>query len=203
MAVAPYNLEDLIQSGKQADVLVNVEEEGISKEERDRRSESARIAFEGGKSSLANSDEYRLLRQAGWDWRIATFIAWKASPKRDRVPSTQDELAIQVLGLTSDRVITQWRQKYPEIDDVVATLQAAPLWEHRRDVINALVKSASNSDHRSNPDRKLYLEMTGDYTPKQTVTVKGGIGDDGDMSGFSEKDLIKKSKQVKKDSSAE
>jgi hypothetical protein len=231
MSVEPYNLEELIQSGKQAEVLVNEGDlslpspsgEGISAEERDRRSEEARVVFElevannlptqviADWSDTATVDApgsdwretYKILKQAGWPWRIAVYIAWMSSPRKNRWPKTQEELATQVLGLTSDRVFTQWRQKYPTIEDVIATMQAAPLWAHRSDVINALVESASNPDHRSNPDRKVFLGMVGDYTPKQEIKVRGSVGMDEDLADVSEGELLKRAKTVKKDTTGE
>jgi len=69
--------------------------------------------------------------------------------------------------------------------------------EHRADVIKALVDSASNSDHRSNPDRKLFFEMTGDYVPRSRVDVKAEIGDD-EMSELSEAELMEIARRAKK-----
>src|SRR3989304_9055123 len=48
-----------------------------------------------------------------WPWRQAVYIAWAASPRVERWPATQELLATQVLGLTSDRVIAEWRRKKP------------------------------------------------------------------------------------------
>lgn len=227
MSIEPLNFDELIESGKHVEddlSLPSPEGEGITREERVRRSEDARVEFESMaegklpvmgshfveangvtlevKREVSGSDWrniYKILREAGWPWRKAVFIAWCASPRKDRWPKTQEELATQVLGLTSDRVFTQWRQKEPQIDDAIATMQAAPLWAHRADVLNALVDSAANSDHRSNPDRKLFLEMTGDYTPKQKVEMSGSLHDGDDLSGMTEKDLLNKARQGKND----
>src|SRR3972149_1423322 len=72
----------------------------ISVEEIRLRSEAARQALEG-KTDLKWMEEYARLRDGGWDWRVATYIAWASSPKTDRQPGTQDELARNHLGLTS------------------------------------------------------------------------------------------------------
>jgi hypothetical protein len=166
--------------------------DGISAEERMRRSENARVAMEthlhdhleeteaASKKRIENggqpgeedsgwSEDYFTLRDAGFPWRVAAYIAWAASPKRSRWPKTQDELAEKVLGLNSDRQITTWRKKNPRIDDVIGLMQAKSLLDHRRDVFKALIESASRADHRSHQDRKLFLEMTGDYTPRIKV----------------------------------
>lgn len=107
-------------------------------------------------------------------WRLAAYIAWAASPVKGRAPATQQELA-QALGLKTDRTIRQWKEKDPTIDQEIEALQAAPLWQHRRDLYDALVKAATDGDV---PALKLALEMTGDYVPrmKQTVdtTIKPG-----------------------------
>lgn len=133
-------------------------------------------------------DDYQRLRNEGWPWRVAVYIAWSASPKRSRVPATQEELAKDVLGLTSDRVIATWRKKNPAIDEMVALLQALPLLEHRRDIYEALIESASSPDHRSHQDRKLALELLGDYVSRSQVSVKRS-DDVEDLSSLSDEEL--------------
>lgn len=120
--------------------------------------------------------EYQELRTQGWDWRKAVYIAWAASPAKDRQPATQELLATDVLGLTSDRVIRKWRDKQPAIDDAVAEVAAAPLLRHRRDIYNALITCATDPDPKSHQDRKLALELLGDYKPRsvQETTGEGG-----------------------------
>lgn len=122
--------------------------------------------------------DYLSLRDRGWDWRKAIYIAWAASPAIERQPATQEELAQGVLGLTSDRVIRKWRDAEPAIDDTVVEFQAAPLLRHRRDIFEALIKSASDPDPKSHADRKLALEMLGDYKPKQQTEVTGKDGEE-------------------------
>lgn len=121
-------------------------------------------------------EDYLELRAEGWDWRKAAYIAWAASPAVGRWPGTQEELADRVLGLRSDRTIRKWREKDAGLEKRIETLQVAPLLRHRRDVIDALVTVARDPDPKSHPDRKLFLEMTGDYRPRQQteLTGKGG-----------------------------
>jgi len=131
-------------------------------------------------------DDYRALRAEGWTWRQAAYIAWAASPTRiwdpesgqylRRWPLTQEELATQVLGLSNDRAIRKWRAAQPEIVERIARLQIEPMLRHRRDVIDALVAVASSTDPRAHPDRRMFLEMTGDYSPKGTVALTGAAG---------------------------
>ena len=193
--------------------------DGISAEERMRRSEDARLAMETrlhnrmemieaaqrrqiaetgepGETDSSWSEDYFTLRDAGFPWRVAAYIAWAASPKRNRWPKTQDELSKDVLGLTSDRQITTWRKKNPRIDEVIGLMQAKSLLDHRRDVFKALIESASRSDHRSHQDRKLFLEMTGDYTPRIKVEDMRRAVDPVEMS---EADLAEAEKTGKHD----
>jgi hypothetical protein len=150
------------------------------------RSETAREAMESGKSG-GWMEDYFALRDAGWPWRVAVYIAWASSPRIGRKPESIRELAVDVLGLTGPRQIHHWRETNPAIDEVVATLQAAPLMEHRRDVFEALAKAASDPDHRNNPDRRLALEMTGDFVPRSKVEVARGDFDD--LSNIPEDEL--------------
>jgi hypothetical protein len=71
-------------------------------------------------------------------------------------------------------VLAKWREKHPEMAEELARMQAAPLLRHRRDVFEALAASASDPDPKSHPDRKLALEMMGDYRPKQELTGADG-----------------------------
>lgn len=111
-------------------------------------------------------DEYQQLRAEGWTWRVAAYIAWAASPADRRWPARLSDLATQVLGLHNDRTIRKWRERRPKIDERVATLQVEPLLRHRRDVIEALVAVAKTPDPDAHRDRRMFLEMTGDYNPK-------------------------------------
>ena len=129
---------------------------------------------EGRPEDLAWWADYLELRAAGWDWRKAVYIAWASSPLRERWPGTQSELATDVLGLRSDRTIRKWKEKFPEIEDVIAVYQAGPLMAHRRDAFEALVAVATTPEPGAHSDRKLFFEMTGDYRPRGTVAVTGG-----------------------------
>lgn len=131
--------------------------------------------------------DYLKLINMGWPWRVAVYIAWAASPKLSRWPKTITELSTAVLGLTSPRTIYHWRRKYATIDSVVAMLQAAPLLEHRRDVLDALVEVASKADYKGFNDRKLFLELIGDYVPKSEI--KARLGRVKDLSELSDEEL--------------
>jgi hypothetical protein len=133
-------------------------------------------------------EEYLDLARHGWPWRVAAYIAWAASPRAGRWPRTLEGLATEVLGLTGSRRIFQWRQKYPGINTTVAMLQAAPLFEHRRDVIEALVRSARTADYKGFNDRKLFLELTGDYVPRGKLEINRS-GKALDLSEMSDEEL--------------
>ena len=138
-----FNLPDFDES--------DADERRISPVDAQLISETARRHFEKrGNWAEVTDDEkapawvhdYNYLRGQGWPWRVAGYIAWAASPKINRWPKTVNDLAVEVLGLTSPRVIYTWRDKYPGINAVVELMQLAPLFEHRRDVLDALVEMA-------------------------------------------------------------
>lgn len=173
--------------------LDEAEEEAAARaipwEEAKRISEAARLALEHQVESGTLKvevipwwgDYVRLIEQ-GWPWRVAAYIGWASAPKAKRWPKTLQELATEVLGLTGPRTIYTWRKAHPTIDTVVAMLQAAPLWEHRRDVIEALVASASNEDYKGYHDRRLFFEMIGDYTPRSKLELSGSAKDLSELS---------------------
>lgn len=115
--------------------------------------------------------DYQELIARGWDWRKAVYIAWESTPAPGRQPPTQLELAQTVLGLTSDRRIRQWRDDNPDIQAEIVRMQAAPLLRHRRAIYDALAAVATDPDPKAHQDRKLALEMLGDYRPRAVADV--------------------------------
>jgi hypothetical protein len=138
------------------------------------------------------ADTYHQLMNANVRPRIAAYVAWATMPKKYRWPETQDKLATEVLGLTSDRAIATWRKKYPEIDMMISELQAEAMLEYRPGAFHALGTVASDPSYRANPDRKLFFEMTRDYTPRQKIE-----GDDGKGVGHKLLDQLKKQPTAK------
>ena len=134
------------------------------------RLETSPYVSEEGLAGYLWYQEYVTLTER-FPWRLAAYIAWAASPVKGRAPATQQELA-RALGLKTDRTIRQWKEKDPTIDQEIEKLQAAPLWRHRRDLYDALVKAATDGDV---PALKLALEMTGDYVPRMKQTVDNTI----------------------------
>lgn len=136
------------------------------------RSEAARQALEGMYGKVGSPrwlDDYFELCKGGWPWKVAAYIAWASTPKGSREPRTQDELARSHMGLTSDRAINTWRRKNPAIDETVKMMQAGPLFKHRAEIYTALVAVAVKPEYKSHNDRKLALELLGDYMPAHKV----------------------------------
>lgn len=163
----------------------------LSAQEVRERSFAARADLDKQEMGEDWSEVFQRLINAGWTWRIAAYIAWASTPKVGRWPETQEKLATEVLGLTSDRQISRWRKQYPVIDQMIADLQAESLLDARADVLHALKSSASNPSYRNSSDRKLYLEMVGDYVPisKLVAELKKRGMDESDLEGMGEDEL--------------
>jgi len=117
-------------------------------------------------------DLYKRLIEGGWKWRVAVYIAWASQPKKYRYPDTQERLAIDVLGLTSDRAIATWRKKNPTIDDTISMLQGSIIYDALADAFGAMVDVATEADYKGHQDRKLMFEMAGVYTPSSKITAE-------------------------------
>lgn len=118
------------------------------------------------------AEQYHELMISNVPWKVAAFVAWSTVPKYRRWPRTQDELAQEVLGLTSDRQITEWRRKYPYIDQLIASLQTAALLDFIPGAIEASGKVASQPDTKATPERRLFYEATGIITKSSKVTIE-------------------------------
>ena len=139
-------------------------------EEAQLRSMEARRVFEATTPIEAWMDDYFTLVEEGWSWRQAVYMLWASQPQ-PRTPKTQWELATQILGLASDRVIRDWRSGNPLIETRVAQLTASALVKARADVFAALIAAATDPSYKGNRDRRLLLEMTGDYVPRQALSI--------------------------------
>lgn len=115
---------------------------------------------------------YQKLLEGGWRWEIAVYIAWRAMPRKYRYPETQEELARQCLGLSSDRAIATWRKRNPFIDEYITILQGEMVFDRIPDILDAMTEVAATPDYKGNADRKLALEMTGRYTPSSKITAE-------------------------------
>jgi len=154
------------------------------------RSEAARAIFEAGAEAAEPwMGDYWALLAEGWTWRQAVYMLWEAQPAEGRAPKTQGALAVEVLGLTSDRVIRTWKAENPAMGARIARLTASALGKARARVIRALIESAASANYRAHADRKLFLEMSGDYVPRQTLRVGPVMPDE--MEEMSEEELYR------------
>ena len=172
--------------------LPEVEMDGVSVEEARRRSESALQALKSKTLETAPwLETFFELLDNGWAWRQAAYIAWASTPKEGRQPATQDELARNYLGLTSDRPIATWRKRNPAILEMIAILQSAPLWEQRADHFKALNDGANKArdDYKFFNYLKLAMEMRRDYIPASQVSAELRKKLTGDLSDLSDEEL--------------
>lgn len=131
-------------------------------------------AFEEQHAQCVWWDDYVYLRESeGRKWREAAYIAWAATPKRKRWPSTLMEFAQRVLGLESDKVIYKWRKNDPSIDKRIETFGVEALQRYLADVVDAWVTVASMPDPSAFNDRKMYLEKMGIYAPRSALDMTG------------------------------
>jgi hypothetical protein len=155
----------------------------LSLEEVRLRSEAARAGLENGTSwpvdpetklpkPPAMMQEYYRLCAGGWPWRVAMYIVWLATPKRLRWPASQEELATQILGLTSDRVLSTWRTKNPVIDALARDIGVGRALERLTDSIDAMMEVAAIPDYKGKGDRELHLKMAGVLADGQLEVVK-------------------------------
>lgn len=108
-----------------------------------------------------------------WDWRRALLIARRVAPKPLRWPKTEAEFA-RLINV-SPSAIREWMRKDPEIEERIAALPKQMLMEHVADVLDALVTVAKMPIPQANQDRKVVLEMTGQYSPKGNVALEGTL----------------------------
>jgi hypothetical protein len=139
-------------------------------------SRQAYKGFTGLGDKPAWEADYNALRAEGWTWRVAIYIAWAASPTKDRWPATEEELANQVLGLKSSRSIRKWRTNKPEIDERVAEYKVEPVFRRLRDIIDTMITVATTPDSSGFQDRKLALTIGKVYDPKGTLELSGPDG---------------------------
>jgi len=162
-----------------------MEQEELSTDEVHRRSEAALVALSALRVRTVNQatgesregeprwmELYRKLREKGWPWRVAVYIAWRAMPRKYRFPETQEELATRCMGLTSDRVIATWRKRNQMIDEYITILQGEIVFDRVPDALDAMAEVAATPDYKGNADRKLLFEMTGRYTPSSKITAE-------------------------------
>jgi hypothetical protein len=122
------------------------------------------------------AEKYQEFLNSNIPWKIAAYIAWSIMVKSRRWPGTQDELATQVLGLNSDRRITEWRRKYPYIDQMIASCQTAEMLVYIPGSIEASGIVASRDDYKSTAERRLLWEAVGIIDKNSKLTVEQPTG---------------------------
>lgn len=137
------------------------------------RAERVPVIGPDGQPILDARGEFRTRRR--WDWRKALYIAWSCVPKNQRLPKTLEELC-SLLGLSSTGTIRNWRRKDPTLHERIEQLPKQLLINHVADVYDALVTVASSADPKAFNDRRLFLELTGQYSQKGTLAVSGPEG---------------------------
>lgn len=126
-----------------------------------------------GQPVLDARGEMRTRRR--WDWRKALYIAWSCVPKQSRLPKTLEELC-SLLGLASSGTIRNWRRADPGLQERIVELPRQLLVNHAVDVYDALVSVATTPDPKAFNDRRLFLELIGQYAPKGGVELSGPEG---------------------------
>ncbi len=117
--------------------------------------------------SRANwSRDYLDLVEAGWKWEKAAYIAWASAPKKLRKPEFLYQFA-ELIG-ANRKTIYRWKEDFA-MNMIIRERILSPLLDHRRDVIDALVESATNPDARNYSDRKMFLEITEIYVPGKVL----------------------------------
>ena len=108
-----------------------------------------------------------------WDWRKSLYIAWNVVPREARYPRTEQELA-RLMRLASTRVFRYWKEMDPEIVNRINGLPRQMLAAHAANVYQALVDVAVQPIPAAHQDRKLFLELVGQYQAK--IGVGGSDG---------------------------
>lgn len=166
-----------------ADLVKDADEGGqgqtpLSWQEVKEREMAARLALKDkldeGEEIPSWAETYHELINSNIPWKIAAYIAWATVIRKHRWPETQEELAINVLGLNSDRRITEWRRKYSYIDQMIADLQTSKYMQYIPGAIAASGEVASRPDYKSTAERRLLYEATGIIDTKTKVSVEDG-----------------------------
>lgn len=110
------------------------------------------------------------------DWRKAAYEAWSSLPASLRQPRTLTEFADRI-GLRNTATIRHWRRNDPGLETRFKERLTERLLAYAPDVMMALVAVAADVDPKAHQDRKLFLEMTGLYKPKQTIEATGAEGE--------------------------
>lgn len=128
----------------------------------------AYAAFELVLADLPWHDEFVALLARGYTWRKTAWIAWHSQPKQSRQPRTKTAFA-ELIGVSPGK-LTDYSND-PALHAAILAHRRSVLFDHLPDVYDALVQSAADPNYKSAPDRRLALEMAGEYTPRQQLNV--------------------------------
>ena len=121
-----------------------------------------------------------LLLRRGYTWRKSAYVAWASQPKHLRIPKTQGEFGALV-GVSGHRITEYKSDKI--LGAEIIKFRKSVLLDSVPDVIDALVTSASDAGYKHHNDRKLLLEMAGEYQPRMNLGVGAMQMDEAEMEG--------------------
>lgn len=107
-------------------------------------------------------------------FRAAVLAAWLATPKKYRVPKTQDELA-NLLGLSSDRQFTIWMARNPQIKAIAHTAWKERALDRVNDSMEAMFEVASLPDYKGKGDRELHFKVAEILSDKLVIDTQGKV----------------------------
>ncbi len=113
---------------------------------------------------------------AGLTWRKAVYVAWRICPKSIRWPKTIEELATNILGLSSARTIRKWHQNDPRIEEFIGKWRMKPVMEHLSETLDAMFKVAARPTPEGNRDRRLHAEIAGILKTRHALELMGEGG---------------------------
>lgn len=147
--------------------------------------EAERRIFETALRDVPFAALYADLVAQGWYWRKAAVVAWLATPKGERLPEHQYELA-DLLGCSAD-LISSLKQR-AEVQAQVMRITTASLISHKAAVDAALIESASDSNYKNNQDRKTYYTLIGALKEQHELTL--AQTDNAAMQQMSDEELL-------------
>ncbi len=113
---------------------------------------------------------------AGLTWRKAVYVAWRICPKSIRWPKTIEELATDILGLSSARTIRKWHQNDPRIEEFIGKWRMKPVMDRLSDSLDAMFAMAAKHTPEGNRDRRLHFEVAGIIKVRQRLELMGEGG---------------------------
>lgn len=105
-------------------------------------------------------------RDVTFSSRQLIFIDWLANTKYDRKPSTQELLAKEI-GI-APRTLVRWKKKL-ELQEAVRQRTRELLGDDLPEILGALRREAAKGSFQH---IKLALEMLGEYTDNQVITLR-------------------------------